>query len=51
MLNLTEQLSMHLFDLDKWKVVKKKALHAHGWLKERLYVLKRNIFYFIYSIL
>lgn len=41
-LSLTEQLSMHSFDLEKLKVV--KALHALGLLKERLYVLNRNIF-------
>lgn len=50
MLSLTEQLSMHLFNLDGRKVAK-RALHANRWFKERLYVLNRNIFYFIYSIL
>lgn len=40
--NLTEQLSMHSFDLHKGKVL--TALHALGWLRERLYVRNRNIF-------
>lgn len=52
MLNLTEQLSMHLFDLDKWKVVKKKSL-ACPWMVERTTVCtekKYFLFYLFYFI-
>lgn len=49
MVNLTEQLSMHYFDLEKMESREKPRMP--GRWKERLYVLNRNIFYFIYSIL
>lgn len=50
MLNLTEQLSMHLFDLDKWKVVKSLAC---PWMVGRTTVCteqKYFLFYLFYFI-
>lgn len=49
MLNLTEQLSMHSVDLEKMESREKPRMRLDGWKND--YVLNRNIFYFIYSIL
>lgn len=50
-LNLTEQLSMHSFDLEKWKAVK-DASHARGRLKEKTVCTEQNyfLFYLFYFI-